>query len=106
LKNAIYDVLSTVAGGKRTCALRAPTRFSVRIENIRSENPVMKLLRNNCLYRANVFVILIAADGRAKDKSMDDTGLVLSNIATLQQKTARPKSPRIIIRCSLKAGPG
>ena len=35
----------------------------------------MKLLSNNCQIRANVFVILVAAGSRSKDKS--NNGLVL-----------------------------
>jgi hypothetical protein len=48
------------AGFAKTCALRAPTVFSLQIKNIRRENTVM-------------------------NKSKDDIGLLLSKIATLQQ---------------------
>ncbi len=37
-----YDALDAVARGEWTCALRAPTGFSVRIKNIRTENPDME----------------------------------------------------------------
>jgi hypothetical protein len=59
----------------KTCALRAPTVFLVRIRNIRTKNTVMQLLRNNCHIRENVFVILVAASGRAMDKSKYDLRL-------------------------------
>jgi len=39
----------------------------------------MQLLRNNCHNRANIFVILVAASGSAKDKNKDSAG-VLSEI--------------------------
>ncbi len=35
----------------------------------------MQLLRNNCHNRANIFVILVAANGSAKDKNKDDFGV-------------------------------
>jgi hypothetical protein len=34
----------------------------------------MQLLRNNCHIRANVFVVLVAANTRAKDKSNNGVG--------------------------------
>jgi len=57
------------AGFAKTCALRAPTVFSARINTIRAENTVMQLPRNDCHIRANVFVILVAANGRAKTET-------------------------------------
>jgi hypothetical protein len=37
----VYHVLSTVASQQKTCALRAPTLFCVRIKTIRTQNKVM-----------------------------------------------------------------
>ncbi|MBI5910863.1 MAG: hypothetical protein HY848_13035 [Betaproteobacteria bacterium] len=52
------------------CALaRANPVFGTDEKRIRTENRVMQLLRNNCRIRANVFVILVAASGRAMDKN-------------------------------------
>ena len=58
------------------CALaRANRVFRADEKRIRTENTVMQLLRNNCHIRANVFVVLVAASGRAKDKNKDIAGL-------------------------------
>ncbi len=46
-------------------AARANHVFRADEKHIRTENMVMQLLRNNCHIHANVFVILVAASGRA-----------------------------------------
>ena len=81
------------------CALaRANRDFGTDMKRIRTKITVMQLLRNNCLYRKNVIhrqpesrvdtglqrVALVAANGRAKNKSNNGFGLLLGNIATLQ----------------------
>ncbi|MBI5908549.1 MAG: hypothetical protein HY848_01120, partial [Betaproteobacteria bacterium] len=60
-------------------ALRANLVFGTDEKRIRTKNKVMQLLRNNCHIRANVFVILVAAWGSAKEKKKDRAG-VLSKI--------------------------
>jgi hypothetical protein len=49
----MYGNLNTVACEQRTCALRAPTAFSVRIKTIRTENAVMDKTRTARVFTQN-----------------------------------------------------
>jgi len=60
---------ATARQAKPLRAARANRVFCTDKKRIRTENAVMQLLRNNCHIRANVFVILVAANGRAKGKT-------------------------------------
>ena len=57
---------ATARQAKPLRAARANRVFCTDKKRIRTENAVMQLLRNNCHIRANVFVILVAANGRVK----------------------------------------
>jgi len=53
----------------------------------------MQLPRNDCRIRANVFVILVAANGRAMDKNKDDSGFYPRSAIACGRLFVRMQSP-------------
>jgi len=70
--------------GERTCALRAPTVFSVRIKDIRTENTVTVNNKDGAGFLYKIFDCVRMAFSSVRNRRSARTVFRPRNIATLQ----------------------